>query len=75
MLILDYLLIRNVLTTIIVSSAQHNKNLIKKTAVTHACEIPPYRPDQAPSDFHMFGAQKDAIRRTKFETDDDVIRA
>ena len=34
---------------------------------------PPYSPDLAPSDFHLFGAVKDAICHTKFETDDDVI--
>jgi histone-lysine N-methyltransferase SETMAR len=36
---------------------------------------PPYSPDLSPSDFHLFGARKDAIRGTKFETDDDVICA
>jgi hypothetical protein len=37
------------------------------TVVPH----PPYSPDLAPSDFHLFGALKDAICHTKFETDDD----
>jgi len=35
----------------------------------------PYSPGLAPSDFHLFGALKDAIHSTKFETDDDVIHA
>ena len=35
----------------------------------------PYSPDLVPSDFYLYGALKDAIRRTKFGTDDDVIRA
>jgi len=37
---------------------------------------PPYSPGLAPSDFHQFGALKDAVHSTKFEShDDDVIRA
>jgi hypothetical protein len=36
---------------------------------------PPYSPDLAPSHFILFGALKNAIRRTKFSTDDVVIRA
>jgi hypothetical protein len=31
--------------------------------------------DLAPSDLHLFGALKDAIRGAKFETDDNVIHA
>jgi histone-lysine N-methyltransferase SETMAR len=33
---------------------------------------PPYRPDLAPSDFHLFGALKDAIRGKRFGSDDEV---
>jgi hypothetical protein len=36
---------------------------------------PPYSPDLAPSDFHLFGALKDAILGTMFETDDHLIHA
>lgn len=36
---------------------------------------PPYSPDLLLSDFHLFGAQKDVIHNTKFDTDDDVICA
>ena len=35
----------------------------------------PHSPGLAPSDFHLFGALKDAVHSTKFETDDDVIHA
>jgi len=34
---------------------------------------PPYSPSLAPSDFHLFGALKDAIQGRKFEMDDDVV--
>jgi hypothetical protein len=34
---------------------------------------PPYSPHLTPSDFILFGALKDAIHGTKFETDDNVI--
>ena len=36
---------------------------------------PPYSPDLAPSDFHLFGPLKDAMRGTRFEDDESVIRA
>jgi hypothetical protein len=36
---------------------------------------PPYSPDLAPSDFHLFGPLKDALRGTRFEDDESVIRA
>ena len=35
----------------------------------------PYSPDVAPSDFHLFGPLKDALRGTRFEDDESVIRA
>jgi hypothetical protein len=35
---------------------------------------PPYRPYLAPSDFHLFGALKDATRGTNFGSDDKVIK-
>ena len=34
---------------------------------------PPYSPDLAPSDFHLFGALKDNIRRKRFGTDEEVV--
>jgi len=36
---------------------------------------PPCNPDVAPSDFHLFGPLNDALRGTKFEDDESVIRA
>jgi hypothetical protein len=33
---------------------------------------PPYRPDLAASEFHLFGAHKGAIHSTKFGSDDEV---
>jgi histone-lysine N-methyltransferase SETMAR len=36
---------------------------------------PPYSPDLAPSDFHLFGPLKDHMRGKHFTTDDDVIGA
>jgi len=37
--------------------------------------VPPYSPDLSPSDFHLFGSLKDALRGTRFEDDESVIRA
>ena len=37
--------------------------------------IPPYSPDLAPSDFHLFGPVRDTLRGTRFEDDESVIRA
>ena len=50
------------------------------TAAIHDCgfkliEHPPYSPDLAPSDFHLFSKLKTAISGTHFQSDDDVIRA
>ena len=36
---------------------------------------PPYSPDLALSVFHLFGPLKDALRGTRFEDDESVIRA
>jgi len=36
---------------------------------------PPYSPDLAPSDFHLLGPLKDALRGTRFEDNESVIRA
>ena len=36
---------------------------------------PPCSPDLAPSDFHLFGPLKDALRWTRFDDDESVIRA
>jgi histone-lysine N-methyltransferase SETMAR len=34
---------------------------------------PPYSPDLAPYDYHIFGHFKDAIRGKRFEDDEEVI--
>ena len=49
-------------------------------AAIHDCgfkliEHPPYSPDLAPSDFHLFPKLKTAISGTHFQSDDDVIQA
>ena len=49
-------------------------------AAIHDCcfkliEHPPYSPDMAPSDFHLFPKLKTAISATHFQSDDDVIHA
>lgn len=36
---------------------------------------PPYSPDLAPSDFHLFRYLKDSLRGQKFDTDESVIHA
>ena len=36
---------------------------------------PPYSPDLAPSDFHLFGPLNDALRGTSFEDDRSMIHA
>ena len=36
---------------------------------------PPYSPDLAPSDFHVFGPLKDALGGTQFRDDDEVRSA
>jgi Transposase. len=45
-----------------------SQNLVRQCYPIHH-----YSLDLAPSDFHLFGALKDAICGTKFETNDDVI--
>ena len=37
-----------------------------------AMEQPAYSPDLAPSDFHLFGPLKEALRGRRFSCDDDV---
>jgi histone-lysine N-methyltransferase SETMAR len=36
---------------------------------------PPYSPDLAQSDFHLFGPLKDALHGTGFEDDESMIHA
>jgi histone-lysine N-methyltransferase SETMAR len=37
-------------------------------------EQPPYSPDLAPSDFHMFGPVKEALRGRRFSSDEVIAR-
>jgi len=36
---------------------------------------PPYSPDLAPSDYHIFGALKEALRSRRFASDEEVKEA
>jgi len=36
---------------------------------------PPYSPDLAPSDFHLFGPMKDGLREQHFPSNDSIVRA
>ena len=58
-------------------NAPVHKSVIAMAAI-HDCgfkliEHPPYSPDLAPSDFHLFPKLKTAISGTHFQSDDDII--
>ena len=36
---------------------------------------PPYSPDLAPSDYHLFGKLKDELRGTRFDNNEDLVTA
>ena len=60
-------------------NAPVHKSVIAMAAI-HDCgfkliEHPPYSPDLAPSDCHLFPKLKTAISGTHFQSDDDVIHA
>ena len=60
-------------------NAPVHKSVIAMAAI-HDCgfkliEHPPYAPDLAPLDFHLFPKLKTAISGTHFQSDDDVIHA
>ena len=45
---------------------------------TFGCEIlphPPYNPDLAPSDYHLFGSVKEQLSGQRFETLEDIRKA
>lgn len=46
-----------------------------RNAGFHMLDHPPYSPDLAPSDFHLFPKLKEYIRGTKFQDDDAVMAA
>jgi len=60
-------------------NAHPHTRLRTQKAITKYCwtvlHHPPYSPDLAPSDFHLFGPLKDTLRGTRFEDDESVIHA
>jgi histone-lysine N-methyltransferase SETMAR len=58
-------------------SARPHTSLHTREAITELqCSVlphPPYSPDLAPSDYHLFSPLKDAIYGKKFEDNDEVI--
>jgi len=60
-------------------NAHHHTSLRTEEAITKfvwtMLPNPSYSPDLAPSDFHLFGPLKDALRGTRLEDDESVIRA
>uniref|UniRef100_A0A4W6DTM9 Histone-lysine N-methyltransferase SETMAR n=1 Tax=Lates calcarifer TaxID=8187 RepID=A0A4W6DTM9_LATCA len=50
----------------------HHDNARPHTLGWELLPHPPYSPDLAPSDFHLFGPLKAFTRGTKFESDDEV---
>ena len=60
-------------------NARPHTSLRTQEAITKFCWTvlphPPYSPDLAPSDFHLFGPLKDTLCGTRFEDDESVIRA
>jgi transposase len=58
-------------------NAQPHVSLLTTEAITKlswtVLPHPPYSPDLAPSDYHLFGKLKDSIRGTKFEDDGSLV--
>jgi histone-lysine N-methyltransferase SETMAR len=52
-----------------ITTAQEAITKLGRTVLPH----PPYSPDLAPSDLHLFGSLKDAIRGKWFGSNDEVI--
>jgi hypothetical protein len=55
-------------------SAAHAKEVLKELKF-EAVDHPPYIPDIAPSDFHLFGCLKEAMRHHQFADRDKVKEA
>jgi histone-lysine N-methyltransferase SETMAR len=53
-------------------SSVHTREAISELQWT-VLRHPPYGPDLAPSEYHLFSPLKDAIHRKTFEDDDEVI--
>jgi hypothetical protein len=54
-------------------NAPLHTSLYIQEAIRTVLPSPPYRPDLAASECHLFRAHKGAIHRTKFGSDDEVI--
>jgi hypothetical protein len=52
-------------------SQKTKDEIIKLTWTTQS--HPPYRPDVAPSGYHLFGKLKESLRRTRFENNNALI--
>jgi len=55
-------------------TAAHTLETLKQLK-WEAMEHPAYSPDLAPSDFHLFGLLKEALRGRRFSCDDDDVKA
>lgn len=60
-------------------NAPAHTSAVAMTAI-HECgfellQHPPYSPDLAPSDFHLFRSLKDSLRGRQFDSDENVIKA
>jgi histone-lysine N-methyltransferase SETMAR len=59
-------------SSFITTTHDHTQEAITKLGWT-VLPHPPYSPDLAPSDFHLFGSLKDVIRGKRFGSNDEVI--
>jgi hypothetical protein len=51
------------------------KNAFRQKLRFQILQHPPYSPDLSPSDYHVFGPLKDALRGRRFGNDDGVKEA
>ena len=56
-------------------NAPAHTSTVATAAIRECCFEPPYSPDLAPSDFHMFQNLKDSLRGHKFDSDENVFYA
>ena len=60
-------------------NARHHTSLRSQEAIAkfgwNVLPHPPYIPELAPSDFHLFGPLKDALHGARFEDDESMIGA
>jgi hypothetical protein len=55
-------------------SPAHSEEILQELK-SEALDHPPYSPDMAPSDFHLFGLLKEAFRSRRFVDDDEMKKA